>query len=55
MGKRAHLQKLETKHAILDEEIKNELKLPHPDTLTLTTLKRQKLQLKDQIHALHSN
>ena len=54
MAVAAHLKELENKHAHLDEEIKEELKLPNPDTLRLSTLKKQKLQLKEQILTFQS-
>ncbi len=50
----AHLKELENKHAHLDEKIKEELKLPHPDTLRLSSLKKQKLHLKEQIRSFQS-
>jgi hypothetical protein len=49
MAAAAHLKELENKHANLENEIKQELKLPSPDTLRLSTLKKQKLHLKEQI------
>ena len=52
MGMRAHLNELKNKHSNLEEKIKQELKHPKPDTLLITSLKRQKLQIKDQIQAL---
>lgn len=51
MAVAAHLLELENKHAHLDDEIKQELKLPIPDTLRLSTLKKKKLHLKEQIQA----
>jgi len=47
----AHLRELENKHANLDRLIKSEMKSPHPDTLRITNLKKQKLHLKDRITA----
>ncbi len=47
----AHLKELQNKHAQLEEKIKRELKRARPDTLLLTTLKKQKLKLKDRISA----
>ena len=54
MGVRAHLKVLQTKHLDLDDQIKRELKHPQPDSLRLSTLKRRKLQLKDQIISLQA-
>lgn len=51
MAAAAHLKELENKHAHLDDEIKQELKHPLPDETRLATLKKQKLHLKEQIHA----
>ncbi len=51
MAAAAHLKELENKHAHLDGKIKQELKHPHPDTIRLATLKKQKLHLKEQIQA----
>lgn len=52
MAAEAHLLELQNKHAKLDGAIKKELKSPLPDTLRLSHLKRQKLQLKEQILAV---
>lgn len=49
MAAEAHLLELQNKHARIDSEIKKEMKSPLPDTLRISRLKRQKLQLKDQI------
>lgn len=51
MAAAAHVKELENKHAHLDDKIKRELKNPHPDTIRLATLKKQKLHLKEQILA----
>lgn len=49
MAAEAHLLELKNKHARIDGKIKRELKNPIPDSIRLSKLKRQKLQLKDQI------
>ena len=49
-----HLRELQNKHAIIDQQIRQELKHPQPDAALISTLKKQKLQLKDQIHAYQS-
>ena len=54
MAAAAHLLELENKHAHLDEKIKQEQKLPLPDTLRLATLKKRKLHLKEQIRAFEA-
>ena len=51
MAVAAHLLELENKHAHLDEKIKQEQKLPQPDTLRLADLKKKKLHLKEQIQS----
>lgn len=54
MAAAAHLKELENKHANLDMKIKQELKHPQPDALRLSTLKKQKLHLKEQIQTLQT-
>jgi len=51
MAVTAHLKELEIKHARLDQKIKAEQKSPFPDTTLLSTLKKQKLHIKEQIYA----
>ena len=51
MAAAAHLRELENKHSILDQKIKTEMKSPQPDNILITTLKKQKLFLKEQILA----
>lgn len=50
----AHVKELEIKHSTLDAQIKTEQKSPAPDTLRITTLKKQKLHLKEQIQQFES-
>ena len=52
MSVEAHVSQLNTKHQTLDTLIEQEMKSPLPDTIRLSTLKRQKLQIKDRISAL---
>ena len=47
----AHLQALKAKHAALDEEIAKEMSRPLPDETKVSSLKRQKLKLKEEIEA----
>ncbi len=54
MAALAHLKELENKHAHLDDEIKQELKHPKPDTIRLASLKKKKLHLKEQIQTFQS-
>ncbi len=51
MAATAYVNEMKTKHAKLDAEIKQAMKSPQPDTLLIQHLKKQKLQLKDQIKA----
>lgn len=46
------LQKLQSQHAELEDAILSEAKRPLPDTAALTTLKRQKLKVKEEIERL---
>ncbi len=54
MALSAHLKTLNDKHAKLDEQIEDLLKHPAPDTILITELKKQKLQLKEKISHLQS-
>jgi len=49
MAVESYLLELRSKHLKIDQEIKQEMKSPLPDTLRISMLKRKKLQLKDQI------
>ncbi len=51
MGVTAHLKELETKHAAIDVKIRAEQKTPLPDSLRISKLKKQKLQIKQRIQA----
>lgn len=44
-----HLEALKAKHAALEEAIHQESLRPLPDTTEITRLKREKLQLKQEI------
>jgi hypothetical protein len=52
MSLASHLAELERKHRALDQAISNELQHPQQDTAKVTILKRQKLNLKDEITKL---
>ncbi len=57
MGFRDHfslqrLQALESRYRSIRRRLANELKRPAPDMLTIQSLKRQRLRLKDQITEL---
>ncbi|MFQ5984389.1 MAG: YdcH family protein [Alphaproteobacteria bacterium] len=43
---------LTAKHAKLEQAIEEEMRRPLPDTLHLSTLKREKLRIKDEIAKL---
>ncbi|SFN77542.1 YdcH family protein [Sphingomonas sp. OK281] len=44
-----HQTALETKHAVLDQRIADEIHRPLPDANVLASLKKQKLRLKEEI------
>ena len=52
MSAEAHLHALEVKHHNLEHEIDGELQRPSPDHFKLTSLKREKLKLKEEIDRL---
>ena len=43
---------LRDRHAALEHELEEEISRPHPDAMTVASIKRQKLALKDQIEKL---
>ena len=45
----SHQSALEAKHATLDQRIAQENGRPHPDSVALAALKKQKLRLKEEI------
>lgn len=49
MSLMSHLAELERKHRALDAEIEQELARPAQDDIKLASLKRKKLQIKDNI------
>jgi len=51
MAVKGYLLELRNKHAKIDDRIRRELKNPLPDTLLISSLKKQKLNLKDKIAA----
>jgi hypothetical protein len=54
MTTEAHLSALESKHHRLEAEIDGELHRPSPDQSRLSTLKREKLRIKEEIARLRS-
>lgn len=49
-----HVEALTRKHASIDEIIEREEHRPHPDTMRLMQLKRQKLRLKEELNKARS-
>jgi hypothetical protein len=45
----SHVNALQMKHAGLERQIHEELNRPHPDLVTVQTLKRRKLRIKDEL------
>ncbi len=45
----SHVDTLNTKHAEIETNISREVHRPHPDTMRLQQLKRQKLRLKEEM------
>lgn len=52
MNDESHLSALVEKHHGLEGEIDTELHRPAPDQVRVTTLKREKLRIKDEISRL---
>lgn len=52
MSLNAHLVELRKKHQNLSEEVEKAARSPAFDELTLTSLKKQKLKLKEEIERL---
>lgn len=50
MAVSARLEQLSSKHVTLDMQIQKEMRSPLPDTLRISQLKKQKLQIKDMIN-----
>lgn len=44
-----HRAALSTRHASLEAELAREAHAPHPDTLRMAKLKKEKLRLKEQL------
>ncbi|GLQ21281.1 YdcH family protein [Algimonas porphyrae] len=47
MALSAHLEKLQSRHGEIEDQIARELRSPSPDHVRISQLKRQKLQIKD--------
>lgn len=52
MSEESHLSALVEKHHNLEGEIDTELHRPAPDQVRVTSLKREKLRIKDEISRL---
>ena len=48
----SHLSALKSRHADLDAKIANEERRPAPKVVALAQLKKQKLKIKDELHAI---
>jgi hypothetical protein len=52
MSVQSHLSELRRKHEMLSTQIEREQKSPGSDDLTIATLKKEKLKLKEEIARL---
>ena len=50
----AHIETLEKKHGVLEEQLHSAMLHPSTDDAKIAELKRQKLRVKDQIERLRS-
>ncbi len=49
MAVSARFEQLSEKHSTLETQIRQEMRSPMPDTLRLSSLKKQKLHIKDAL------
>ena len=49
-----YVESLRSKHAVLEQQIDDEMHRPLPDQAILTRLKREKLRIKDEIARLNT-
>lgn len=47
----SHISALETKHAGIEAQLREELNRPAPDTVTIQALKKKKLRIKEELSA----
>lgn len=47
-----HTTALQTKHAGLEARLRDEMNRPAPDAVTIQALKKQKLQIKQELSAI---
>ncbi|MEP3669211.1 MAG: YdcH family protein [Roseibium sp.] len=52
MSTTGRIAALKRRHAVLDEQIAEEMKSAAPDTLKITELKKEKLQVKEEMTSL---
>mgnify|MGYP000327257662 CR=1 FL=1 len=55
MSLTSHLQELKRKHQTLSEEVEQAQRAPGTDDLTIASLKKQKLRLKEEIGMLRAS
>jgi len=55
MSMESHLAELERRHQALEREIEEAISHPSTDALELASLKRRKLQIKDEIARLRTS
>ncbi|WP_350335194.1 YdcH family protein [Coralliovum pocilloporae] len=55
MSMDSHLQELERRHQALERQLEEAMTHPSMDSLEVASLKRKKLQLKDEIRRLCSD
>lgn len=55
MALSAHLEQLQSRHGDIENQINQELRSPAPDSVKVSQLKRQKLQIKDTIVQMGAN
>lgn len=54
MSTQSHLVALEQRHAELERQIEKELSFSAPDEMHIATLKRKKLEVKDEMARKHA-
>ena len=55
MGEASEIDRLKTKHLELEEAISTERGRPAPDSVVISSLKKEKLRVKDEIYRLSSD
>lgn len=49
MASSAHVSALQTKHAGLEAQLRDEMNRPAPNTATIQSLKKKKLRIKEEL------